>query len=124
MSKKEKDTELAAEAKAWANGEIDPKDWVDHPEAIPRHGASVAISIRIPRKMLVILKEFASRKRIGYQVLMKTWLDERILWEAEELRRQRVVVRLEQPTVFQEAATFTPPTGLRIREEDSSDALS
>jgi hypothetical protein len=32
--------------------------------------------------MLVIIKEFARRQGIGYQVLMKEWLDDRVKLEA------------------------------------------
>jgi hypothetical protein len=35
--------------------------------------------------MLTILKAFARREGIGYQVLMKRWLDERISEERDEL---------------------------------------
>jgi hypothetical protein len=62
-----------------------PDDWQDAPEAIPRVGLSKAISIRIPAPMLAILKAFARREGIGYQVLMKRWLDERIREEREKL---------------------------------------
>lgn len=88
-SKKDKDAMLAAEARAWANGELDPKDWQDAPETIPRYGDSVPISIRIPKKLLTILKEFAAREGIGYQVLMKKWLDDRVRQEALRVQRKR-----------------------------------
>jgi hypothetical protein len=35
--------------------------------------------------MVAILKEFARRSGIGYQVLMKKWLDERIVREHDRL---------------------------------------
>ena len=70
--------ELAREAADWDLRRARPDDWQDAPEAIPRVGVSKAISIRIPAQMLGILKAFARREGIGYQVLMKRWLDERI----------------------------------------------
>src|SRR5688572_7545392 len=45
--------------------------------------ASVAISVRLPGRQLAILKEFAHRRGVGYQTLMKDWLDERIRAEHE-----------------------------------------
>lgn len=41
-------------------------------------GATVAISIRLPGRQLQLLKEFARREGVGYQTLMKRWLDERL----------------------------------------------
>ena len=70
------DPEMAAVAKR----EVTPTSpgWVDAPDAVPRAAESVAVSIRLPKKLLGILREFARREGIGYQVLMKRWLDERI----------------------------------------------
>ena len=77
--------ELAREAADWDLRRARPDDWRDAPEAIPRVGVSKAISIRIPAQMLAILKAFARREGIGYQVLMKRWLDERIGEERDKL---------------------------------------
>ena len=79
------DDELATEARRWESGAIDPDGWVDAPEAIPRIRASTPISLRVPTQMLRILKLFAEREGVGYQVLMKRWLDERIRQERDEL---------------------------------------
>ena len=79
------DDELAADATRWDAGAIDPEGWVDAPEAIPRVRASTPISLRVPTQMLEILKIFAKREGVGYQVLMKQWLDERIREERDEL---------------------------------------
>ena len=79
------DDELAAEARQWDSGAIDPAGWVDVPEAIPRLRASTPISLRVPTQMLRILKLFAEREGVGYQVLMKRWLDDRIREERDEL---------------------------------------
>ena len=79
------DDALAAEAKRWESGAIDPDGWVDAPEAIPHVRASTPISLRVPTQMLRILKLFAEREGVGYQVLMKRWLDERVQVEQETL---------------------------------------
>ena len=84
------DEELAREAADWDRRRVTPTNWQDTPEAIPRAGVSQAISIRIPAQMLSILKAFARREGIGYQVLMKRWLDERINEERDELLASEV----------------------------------
>ena len=63
--------ELEREAEDWDRGVLTPRDWQDAPEAIPRVGASTSISLRVPNDMLAILKAFARRQGIGYQVLLK-----------------------------------------------------
>jgi hypothetical protein len=82
--------QLAAEAAEWSDGTRTLAGWVDAPDAVPRSAESVAISIRLPKPMISILKGFANRQGIGYQVLMKRWLDERIRQEAESLLAGRV----------------------------------
>lgn len=90
MSKKRAtDAELAEEARRWDSRELTPKGWDDAPDAVPRARESVAISLRVPAPMLEILKEFARREGIGYQVLMKRWLDERIRSERDRTRKRR-----------------------------------
>lgn len=74
--------QLAAEARRWADGNVDPKDWKDSPEAVINQAASKPISLRMPLRMLAIIKEFARREGVGYQVLIKRWLDDRIRQEA------------------------------------------
>ena len=109
--------ELAEEARRWDERRVSPVDWEDAPDAVPRAKESVAISIRLPRQMVEILKEFARRTGIGYQVLMKRWLDERIRQERErfrkELERRRrelaqypPTFQLFSPTVLSKAAAF------------------
>lgn len=83
------DEELAEEARRWDEREVTPAGWEDAPEAVPRVKESVAISIRLPRRMIEVLKEFAQRSGIGYQVLMKRWLDERIHQERERFRQEQ-----------------------------------
>jgi hypothetical protein len=77
------------------------------------------ISIRLPRQMVAILKEFARRSGIGYQVLMKRWLDERIRQERKRLRREQQrlrrarereqcppTIKLASPIFFSSVAAF------------------
>jgi hypothetical protein len=81
--------ELAEEARRWDTREITPAGWEDAPEAVPRAKELMQINIRLPRQMIAILKEFGRRAGIGYQVLMKRWLDERIRQEHERLREAK-----------------------------------
>jgi hypothetical protein len=109
--------ELAEEAIRWDSGELTPSGWQNAPEAVPREKESVAISIRLPRRMVAILKEFARRSGIGYQVLMKRWLDDRIRQEHERVKAEAAraraeaasrasVIRLHSPSLFSQAASF------------------
>lgn len=75
--------QLAQEAAEWADGTRTLQGWKDAPEAVPE--PSTAISIRIPNTMLGILKEFARRRGIRYQRLMKVWLRDRIAQEAKPI---------------------------------------
>lgn len=99
--------ELKREARDWELRVLTPCDWQDAPEAIPRVGASTAISLRMPTQMLAILKAFARREGIGYQVLLKRWLDERIREERDKLAL-RQVVRLREPAMVALAVAFSP----------------
>jgi predicted DNA binding CopG/RHH family protein len=90
--KQASDEQLAEEARQWDSGLVNTKGWVDAPEAIPRIKESTQISLRLPTNMLEILKEFAKRKNIGYQVLLKEWLDDRI-----KLERNRLAERVAEP---------------------------
>lgn len=69
---------LVEEAKRWANGELDPRGWVDAPEAAPRHEESELVSLRLPVLQVAVLKEFARRTEVSFSVLMKRWIDDRI----------------------------------------------
>ena len=80
--------EMAEEARLWAEGEAPPGSLVDAPDAVPRAKESVSLSIRLPRRMVEVLEEFARRSGIGCQVLIKRWLDERIRQERECLRQE------------------------------------
>jgi hypothetical protein len=111
--------EMAEEARRWTEGRVAPGELVDAPDAVPRAKESVSISIRLPRQMVEILKEFARRSGLGYQVLMKRWLDDRIRQERdrlrqeqERLRREREraqrppLIKLASPTFVSQAAAF------------------
>lgn len=112
------DEELAAEAARWVRRDVDLSGWEEVPEAIPRQGETVSISMRLPKTMLSILREFARRQGVGYQVLMKRWLDERIREEAKAIQREAVVVRLQPPQILQMVAMFVPQDiALPVQEE-------
>lgn len=66
--------ELAAEA----------AEWEKEAEAL-----FTPISLRMPNDLLLIIREFARREGVGYQVLIKKWLDDRAKEEAKKfLARQ------------------------------------
>lgn len=93
---------LAREASDWDNRRRTPVDFVEDPSAVPRANEATAISIRMPNAMLVLLKKFAEREGIGYQVLIKRWLDDRLRAERERMRaspdaRRRAVERPRAP---------------------------
>jgi predicted DNA binding CopG/RHH family protein len=77
---------LAAEASAWDSRRRSPAGFTDDEAAVPRAQEATAISIRIPSALLVLLKKFAEREGVGYQVLIKRWLDDRVRLERERLR--------------------------------------
>ena len=99
--------ELEREAKEWELRILTPGGWQEAPGAVPRVGASTTISLRMPTQMLAVLKAFAQREGVGYQVLLKRWLDDRIREERERIARQQVVT-LQQPQMVAMAASFTP----------------
>ena len=80
--------ELEREVQRWDEDAMPHIGWENAPERIPNIAKSTAISLRVPTDMLTILKEFARRERIGYQVLMKRWLDDRIREERDKLREK------------------------------------
>ena len=79
---------LAQEVREWEDGTRTLEGWVDAPEKIPNIGMSTLIDFRVPTDMVTILKEFARRQGIGYKVLMKRWLDDRIREERDKLREK------------------------------------
>src|SRR5712691_354459 len=103
--------ELAEEARRWDSGELTPAGWEDATDAVPGAKASEAISLRLPKPMLAILKEFARRHGIGYQVLIKRWLNDRILQEREKRRAASegpscFVIAFALPLMISQAASF------------------
>ena len=111
------DQELASEARRWNAGEVDGRGWLEAPEAIPRAGSSTPISLRVPAQMLEILRAFAQREGVGYQVLMKRWLDERIREERDALAA-RQTIRLHQPKLVSSAAAFSPGDDQILQEPE------
>lgn len=86
--------ELAREASDWDHRRRTPSGFVEDPSAVPRAREATAISIRMPSALLVLLKKFAEREGIGYQVLIKRWLDDRVRAERELMRASRAGRRL------------------------------
>ena len=80
---------LAREAAEWDDGIRTPAGFEDAPDAAWRASESKPVSLRLPRPMLEILKRFAEREGIGYQVLIKRWLDDRVRVERERIRGAR-----------------------------------
>jgi hypothetical protein len=80
---------LAREASDWDARRRSPAEFEDSMGAVPRAQEATAISIRMPKALLTVLKGFAEREGIGYQVLIKRWLDDRIREERNRLRRNR-----------------------------------
>ena len=66
--------------------EVSPK--TVYSETTLKVGESQPISIRLPKTLIATLKEFAKRENTGYQVLMKKWIDQRIMQEREKMRRE------------------------------------
>jgi predicted DNA binding CopG/RHH family protein len=108
--KRATDEELAQEAERWDKREITPGGWEDAPDAVPRAKESMAISIRLPVQLVSILKEFACRAGIGYQVLIKRWLDDHVREEHKRLRddlaHRAMIIKLVLPEIVSHAASF------------------
>jgi predicted DNA binding CopG/RHH family protein len=86
--------DLAQEASDWDSRRRTPAGFVEEPSAVPRAQEATAISIRMPNALLVLLKKFAEREGIGYQVLIKRWLDDRVRVERDRMRANRADLRL------------------------------
>jgi predicted DNA binding CopG/RHH family protein len=82
--------QLAREAASWDERQLTPAAFTDAPGAIPNASQSTAISIRMPNQLLELLKKFAKHEDIGYQVLIKRWLDDRLRAELERIRKEKV----------------------------------
>jgi len=81
--------QLAREASSWDERQLTPAGFTDAPEAIPNASQSTAISIRMPNQLLELLKKFAKHEGIGYQVLIKRWLDDRLRAELDKIREDK-----------------------------------
>jgi hypothetical protein len=79
---------LADEVKRIEAGGLASARFADAPEAVPRANESQPISIRLPNRLLAILKRFAREEGVGYQVLLKRWLDDRVREEHLRLEQQ------------------------------------
>ena len=77
---------LAQEAAEWDSGRRTPAGFVEDPDAVPRSSEATAISLRMPNTLLTLLKKFAEHEGVGYQVLIKRWLDDRLRIERERMR--------------------------------------
>ena len=77
---------LAEEASQWDDRRRDLSGFTDAEDAVPRAQEATAISLRMPKALLALLKKFAEREGLGYQVLIKRWLDDRVRLERERLR--------------------------------------
>lgn len=88
--------ELAKEAADWDAHRVTPAQFEDAPDAVARSEEAQAISIRMPKKLLVLLKQFAEHEGMGYQVLIKKWLDDRVRFERDRMRRERLQARVQQ----------------------------
>lgn len=110
--------ELAREVAAWESRARTPDELVDADDAIPRIGESQAISLRLPRAQLALLRAFAEREGIGYQVLIKRWLDDRLRAERERMRTQRRAQDATRPDRRRREPHFAPVFPLVDRPGD------
>ena len=117
--KKINQDELAKEANDWENLTAVPKDWELAPEALPRRSASTPISIRMPTQLLEILKKIAKSQDIGYQVLIKRWLDDRLRAELKDLKHQKSLAKIAKPKRSRPAKATTTPTHKKKQSKQS-----
>lgn len=111
--------QLADEAREWMSEQRAPSRWEDAPERVPKSAQSTAISVRLPKDMLRILREFARREGIGYQVLMKRWLDDRIRAEYRRIRKParrplEGVVTLRPTAVLQNVSVLSRKAQIEV----------
>jgi len=81
--------EVSGEAAEWDERRRTPVRFEDAWDAVPRTGEATAISIRMPAAVLSLLKKFAEQEGVGYQVLIKRWLDDRLRLERDRMRAVR-----------------------------------
>ena len=124
---KSTDQELAEEARRWDSGELTPAGWEDATDVVPRAKASESISLRLPKPMLAILKEFAKRADIGYQVLIKRWLDDRIRAERDQREQLGAASHatgfkgVDLPFTMLQAASFDDKSVIRLTDDAGTD---
>jgi hypothetical protein len=82
---------LAKEVEQIETGGLADARFVDAPEAIPRAKESQLISLRLPVRLLAILRTFAGKEGVGYQVLLKRWLDDRVREEYLRIQQRKTV---------------------------------
>jgi predicted DNA binding CopG/RHH family protein len=117
------DQELAEEARRWDSRESTPAGWEDATDAVPHAKASESISLRLPKAMLAVLKEFARRENIGYQVLIKRWLDDRIRAERERRTPASPILVFDKPLMISQAASFDDKAVSRLPVEAATDIV-
>lgn len=102
--------QLAREAAEWSTGARTPAVFEDAPDAAPRASESKPVSLRLPRTLLDILRQFAEREGIGYQVLIKRWLDDRVRVERERMRSRAATASSGQARGQQQRRRFSAPS--------------
>lgn len=107
----------AKRAELWDEGKLSGKDWLLDPEAVPRVRESEQISIRLPTRLLRVLRALAKRRSIGYQVLLRDWLDDRAREEAT-----REIHRLEGSANEARVFVFTSVAKLGVEPERLKDS--
>lgn len=109
----------ADRARLWDEGKLSGKDWIQDEDSIPRAQESEQISIRLPKRLLSVLRGLAKRRSIGYQVLLRDLLDERV---REEARRE--LVRLGRAPAEARVLVFKASGKLGIAPERLEDSKS
>ena len=101
MHNEEQLKKLSEEVKQWDSAGFQTKSgFQSQPELVPRVSETTLISIRIPNKLLHLLKAAATEQEIGYQVLMKRWLEDRLRQEFEERKAKRKATQSEAAPQF------------------------
>ncbi len=84
-------------------------------------GPTVAVSIRLPDKMLAVLKACAERSGVGYQTLVKQWLHDRIQTEAGFTRRRPLPATSSLDTKVEEVASRLRDVQNRLATVESNE---
>ena len=94
--------ELAAEAARWL---VEPSE--------PDTG-STQMNIRMPNRMLAVIRGFAKRRGCGYQTLIKEWLHERICDEARLYLSDPWTIRLVDAEYVTSVESFSIERGALV----------